>query len=126
MSQIIVDLLTAYFVLMFINSFLSAKNNPSKHINMYDYVACKPMRREVSICEHKTKNRSPKPTKKSKPVKQKPKQETVNQDLYNDCDLAMKSLKVDAKQRKYLLNKEFSSNKHPSNVQEFLTRVFQK
>lgn len=123
--ETIVHIITIIILIIFISSFLEAKNNPSKHINIYKYIT-------LQDNENKIKNENTKKPKhtneyinniKKEELEKQEQEKKLILSLKKDCDLAMKSLGTDSKQRKYLLQKIFSTHK-PKTVQEFITLAY--
>lgn len=123
MIDFIANFISLLIVLMFICSFFNAYCDPSKHITLYKYFTDfnEPETVSVSHCQKIYQTKRKGQTKNS--PKKDTKRSNVNAQLKKDCDLAMKSLGVDAKQRKYLITKFFKEDA-PKTVEEFISQAF--
>lgn len=122
MNNILADFITIFLALLFMKSFFDAYFDESKHIDLTKYITLeknyyKPIQQARPATQIKRKPAAQK--KQSCPTKTA----SVNADLRNDCDMAMKSLGTDAQQRKYLLKSIFDIHQ-PKTVQEFLKLAF--
>ena len=128
MTDIIAGFITWGIVFLFIHSFWESFSDPSKHITLTSYLTdfedkSKPEVTLKEIHEPKKTTKTKLANIKPPPVPPAPKED--NLDLKRDCNSAMKSLKVPANERKYLLTKVFNDHS-PKTVQEFITLAFKQ
>lgn len=124
-SDFISNSVSVILVLIFLSSFIEAFFNPKKHITSPMYFLG--YDNEVNT-QTKTKLDCVKVTAAQSQPKQKPKKNTkpetnFSDELKNECNLAMKAIGVDAKQRTYLLKTIFQIH-NPKTVEEFLRKAF--
>lgn len=121
-------IITITMTFAFFRSFFKSMDGKFLNLNNVELFTIKdiqspPVPAQV-VCQmvvEKPKPRKPKTTtKKSQP---KPKEDNSN--LKRDCDAAMKSLKVSANERKYLLTKVFNDYS-PKTVEEFIKLAFMR
>ena len=124
MTDIIAGFISWGIVFLFIHSFWKSFSDPSKHITLASYLTDfedKPKTKTYKPRPEVVLKEVNEPKKVTKP-KPEPKEEPSKQ-LKEDCNAAMKSIGVDSKQRKYLMNTVFSKY-NPKTVEEFLRQAF--
>lgn len=124
MTDIMAAFISWGIVFLFIHSFWKSFSDPSKHITLASYLTDFEDKPKAKTCRPKPEvvlQKIHKPKKVTKP-KPEPKEES-NKELKEDCNAAMKSIGVDSKQRKYLLQTVFDKHS-PKTVEDFLRLAF--
>jgi hypothetical protein len=135
MVDFISSFIALIVVILFLSSFFNAYVDPNKHFTLFEYFTDFdkeiPKKTEVTFKkEIVTQKRS---VKKETKKEEEKSNNNINEEiaqrlselraLKEDCNLAMKSIGVDAKQRKYLIQKVFERDR-PKSVEEFIRIAF--
>lgn len=124
MTDIIANIFVVIIIVIFFSSFFNSYFDESKHISIRKYVMLEDNYYHSKATKTKLATIKPPPVPPAK-KQAPPKPKEDNLDLKRDCNSAMKSLKVPANERKYLLTKVFNDHS-PKTVQEFITLAFKR